>query len=76
MPVRLSTTVSKVSSMSNSTNSVLIREFYEFMKNNGTSEKHMNNNRKVIMNFANYIGDVLLSLIFKEKFVDTKIKSS
>jgi hypothetical protein len=76
MPVRLSTTVSKVSSMSNSTNSVLIREFYEFMKNNGASEKHMNNNRKVIMNFANYIGDVLLSLIFKEKFVDTKIKSS
>ena len=42
MPVRLSTTVSKVSSMSNSTNSVLIREFYEFMKNNGASEKHMN----------------------------------
>jgi hypothetical protein len=52
MPVRLSTTISKISLLANSTNQMLVTEFYEYMKDNGCSEKHINNNLKAIMNFA------------------------
>jgi hypothetical protein len=41
MPVKLSTTINKISSICNSTNAALIKDFYEFMKNNGASEKHI-----------------------------------
>ena len=51
MPVRLSTTVSKISLIRNPTNQMLIKEFYNFMKSNDCSEKHINNNLKAIMNF-------------------------
>jgi hypothetical protein len=55
MPVKLSTTVNKIPLIVNSTNVALIKEFYEYLKNTGASEKHINNNLKVIMNFANHI---------------------
>ena len=51
MPVKLSTTVTKISLIRNSTNQVLVREFYDFMKSNVCSDKHINNNLKAIMNF-------------------------
>jgi hypothetical protein len=46
MPVKLSTTVNKIPLIVNSTNGALIKEFYEYLKNNGASEKHINNNLK------------------------------
>jgi hypothetical protein len=49
MPVRLSTTVSKIASLSNSTNAALMTEFYHYMKNNGASESHTNNSLKTNM---------------------------
>jgi hypothetical protein len=55
MPVKLSTTVNKISLIGNSTNVSLIQDFYEYLKNTGASEKHINNNLKAIMNFANHI---------------------
>jgi hypothetical protein len=55
MPIKLSTTVNKIPLIVNSTNVTLIKEFYEYLKNTGASEKHINNNLKAIMNFANYI---------------------
>ena len=45
MPVRLSTTITKISLMANSTNQMLVTEFYEYMKNNDCSEKHINNKK-------------------------------
>jgi hypothetical protein len=45
-PVKLSTTVNKIPLIVNSTNGALIKEFYEYLKNNGASEKHINNNLK------------------------------
>jgi integrase/recombinase XerD len=81
MPVKLSTTISKIQSISNHNNSVLIKQFYEYMKNNGASEKHINNNLKAVMNFTSYIGPStsLLDIQRKEQiieFLDRKIKSS
>ncbi len=56
MPVRLSTTVSKISLLPNATNAVLISEFYHHMKNNGASESHTNNSLKTNMAFAKFLG--------------------
>lgn len=56
MPVRLSTTVSKISSLPNTTNAVLISEFYHYMENNGASESHTNNSLKTNMAFAKFLG--------------------
>ena len=53
MPVRLSTTVSKISSsLTNQTNVSLLMEFHQFMKENGLSESHMNNTLKTNMAFV------------------------
>ena len=80
MPVRLSTTVSKINSLPNSANSSLLVEFYQYMKNNGSSESHMNNSLKTSMAFATFIGPstTFYDIQGKEKiieFLDTKIKS-
>ena len=56
MPVRLSTTVSKIASLPNSTNVALITELYEQLKNNGASESHINNSLKTNMAFAKFLG--------------------
>ncbi|MFL6400251.1 MAG: hypothetical protein ACJ72J_11835, partial [Nitrososphaeraceae archaeon] len=63
MPSKLSTTISKISTIPNSTNSSLITEFHTYMKMNGASERHQNNSLKVCNAFALSLG------------LDTKIKS-
>jgi integrase/recombinase XerD len=80
MPVRLSTTVSKIASSANSTNAALISEFYQYMKNNGASESHTNNSLKTNMAFAKFLGPEVTFYDIKRKeeiisFLDTKIKS-
>ena len=56
MPTKLTTTISKIASLSNSTNAVLINEFHQYMKSNGASEQHQNNNLKAVIAFANFLG--------------------
>jgi hypothetical protein len=56
MPIKLSTTVKKIDTVPNPTNSALIREFYKYMKDNDASERNQNNSLKVIIPFANFIG--------------------
>jgi hypothetical protein len=80
MPVRLSTTVSKIASLPNTTNAALITEFYQYMKNNGASESHTNNSLKTNMAFAKFLGLEVTFYDVKRKeqittFLDTKIKS-
>ena len=80
MPVRLSTTISKISLLANSTNQMLVTEFYEYMKNNGCSEKHINNNLKAIMNFADNLEPKTTFFDIRRKdqiliFLDIKIKT-
>ena len=82
MPVKLSTTVTKISLIRNSTNGGLVREFYEFMKRNGCYEKHINNNLKAIMNFDSSLLDskpCFLEIKTRDQivnFLDSKIKST
>ena len=80
MPIKLTTTISKIASLSNSTNSALINEFYQYMKSNGSSERHQNNNLKAVIAFANFLGTdtTFFDVQLKEQitsFLDTKIKN-
>ena len=63
MPVRLSTTVSKIASLPNATNAVLMTEFYQYMKNNGASESHTNNSLKTNMAFPNFLAQMLVFMM-------------
>jgi CRISPR/Cas system CSM-associated protein Csm2 small subunit len=79
MPSKLTTTINKIASLPNSTNSALINEFYQYMKSNGASERHQNNNLKAVLAFANFLGTdtTFLDVKLKEQimsFLDTKIK--
>jgi hypothetical protein len=79
MPIKLSTTVQKIFSLSNKANSLLLSEFYEYMKSNGVSENHQNNNLKVLIAFARYLEpssfiDIRTSESITD-FLNSKLKS-
>ncbi len=65
MPATLSTTINKVKSLSNQENADLVFKFYEFMKYNGVSERHQNNNLKAIVSYSCFLGDKSLKEISK-----------
>src|SRR5919202_4070129 len=80
MPSKLSTTIRKIPTIPNSTNSSLITEFHAYMKTNGVSERHQNNSLKVCIAFAFSLSkDISFYDIDKKdqilSFLDTKIKS-
>jgi integrase/recombinase XerD len=80
LSVKLSTTISKIESLSNSVNSSLISELCDYMKKNGLSDSHINNTLKTNMLFSEFLGaDVSFYDIKKKeqilKFLDSKIKS-
>jgi integrase/recombinase XerD len=56
MPLKLSTTIGKVQNLPNSKNIEIVNEFLEYMRNNGSSEHHQNNNLKVVIAFSNFLG--------------------
>jgi hypothetical protein len=53
LPAKLSTTVNKIRLLPNEENAKLVLKFHEFMKENGASERHQNNNLKAILTFSN-----------------------
>ena len=80
MPVKLSTTISKIESLSNSVNSSLISDLYDYMKKNGLSESHINNTLKTNMLFSEFLGaDVSFYGVERREqiinFLDSKIKN-
>lgn len=79
MVAKLSTTINKIQALSNSTNSKTLTEFLTYMKNNGSSERHQNNNLIVMIEFSNYFNSntTLYDINKKEQilsFLDIKIK--
>ena len=67
--------------MANSTNQMLVTEFHKYMKNNGCSEKHINNNLKAIMNFADNLEPRTTFFDIRRKdqillFLDIKTKTN
>jgi hypothetical protein len=80
MPSKLSTTVNKIATIPNHTNSILITEFHKYMKTNGASERHQNNSLKMVIAFAFFIEKDVTFYDIKDKeqissFLDTKIRS-
>src|SRR4030095_9165284 len=80
MPTKLATTVKKIDLVPNRGNSDLINKFYEFMRSNGVSERHQNNNLKAVINFANFLGDKISFTDINTpeqvlSFLNTKIRS-
>jgi hypothetical protein len=53
MAMKLSTTLRHIETIPNSVNAETIREFYEYLKEIGTSENYQNQNLKQITGFAN-----------------------
>ena len=52
MPLKLYTTIRKIQNIPHSKNIEIINEFLEYMRNNGSSEHHQNNNLKIVIAFA------------------------
>ena len=80
MPAKLDTTISKIGLISNRTISELVKKFYDFMKSNGASERHQNNNLKSVIAFASFLGEKnSFTDINKSEqilsFLNTKIRS-
>ena len=81
MVAKLSTTISKIQSLPNSSNGKTLNEFLFYMKSNGSSERHQNNNLNVMIEFSNYFDSntTFYDINKKEQilsFLDTKIKDS
>ncbi|MDW0120076.1 MAG: hypothetical protein QOK83_09335 [Nitrososphaeraceae archaeon] len=80
MPIKLTTTISKIKNIPNPENVNAVNDFLEHMRSNGSSEHHQNNNLKVIIAFGNFLGKNMSYNDIKTKqqvlsFLDTKMKS-
>jgi hypothetical protein len=81
MVAKLSTTINKIEKLPNSSNSKIINDFLLYMKGNGSSERHQNNNLNVMIEFAIFLGPNITFYDVNKKeqilsFLDTKIKDS
>jgi len=81
MVAKLSTTINKIVSLPNSSNGKILNEFLIYMKGNGSSERHQNNNLNVIIEFSNFFDSNTTFYGIKKKeqilsFLDIKIKDS
>jgi len=81
MAMKLSTTLGHINTIPNSINAKLVKEFYEYLKDIGTSENYQNQNIKQLIGFAKFLGcDMAFHDVNKKdeiiSFLDTKIKDS
>jgi hypothetical protein len=67
MPQKLTTTVNKITTLSNSVNASIIDEFYQYMRSTGTSEHHQNNSLKVVIAFAKFLVLIPHFMIYRGK---------
>ena len=81
MTMKLSTTLVHLKTVSIPVNVCLISEFYEYLKEIGTSENYQNQNLKQIINFARHLGAEKTFYDIRTKdeivsFLNTKTKDS
>lgn len=81
MPMKLTTTIGKIQTIPNAKNMEIMHTFIGCMKKNGSSEHHQNNNLKIVISFANFLGkqNSFYDIQKKEQilaFLDTKMKFS
>jgi hypothetical protein len=79
MPVKLTTTIKNIERIPNTKNRTLLTEFNEYLKSNGVSDSHQNNNLKALTAFAHFLDPSVSFLDIKESktiisFLDSKLK--
>jgi hypothetical protein len=80
MPLKLSTTIGKIQNIPNYKNIEIVNKFLEYMRSNGSSEHHQNNNLKVVLAFGNFIDKNISFYDINKKeqileFLYTKVKN-
>lgn len=80
MPATLPMTINNISNITNGANAELVKEFYQYMVSNGSSERHQNNSIKAVTAYARFLdpGINFWQINRKEQllaFLNTKIKS-
>ena len=78
MTMKLSTTLRHVNIIPQSVNAEILKEFYEYLKEIGTSENYQNQNLKQITGFARFLGErTFYDIKIRDEivaFLNTKIK--
>ena len=67
LAMKLSTTLGHIDNIPNSINASLVKDFYEYLKEIGTSENYQNQNIKQLIGFAKSLGS-------ERTFYDTHTK--
>jgi hypothetical protein len=62
MPTKLKDTLEKVRKLRNKTNSDLLLEFYEYLRDVRTSERYQSDILKVLVKFSEFINDNLINV--------------
>ena len=77
MPTKLKNTLKKVRKINNKSNSELLIEFYEYLRDIRTLERYQSDILKVLVKFSEFIDDNLIDVQKKQQliaFLNTKIK--
>ena len=59
MPIKLSTTLAKIDLIENIENRQLVKQYNKYMNSIDASERHQNNNLKVIISYVNFLDNYL-----------------
>jgi integrase/recombinase XerD len=80
MSTKIPTLLSKIDSLPNRENAALILDFHKYMQDKGSSENHIINNIKVVLDLAVFLGQMEYQDIEKKEqilsFLNLKIKDS
>ena len=77
MPMKLTTTIGKVQTIPNPKNIEIVNDFLDYIRKNGSSEHHQNNNLKVIITFSNFIRSSFYGINKRKQileFLNQKVK--
>lgn len=74
MPIKVSTTIRKIKPFQNPVNVELLGEFLDYMRKNGSSERHENNNLKVVLHLRIFLENRVRFMISKKTKCDSKLK--
>ena len=78
MSTKVTTLLKKIDLLRSKDNASVIMDFYDYMREKGSSENHIMNNLKVIIEYVNYLDETKLYEVDKREhivpFLNNKIK--
>ena len=69
MSTKVTTLLKKIDLQNRKENASVIMDFYNYMKEKGSSENRIINNLKVLIEYVNYIREIILCEIGKKEYV-------